>query len=308
MRARTSDQARVTSAGLLVEGASTNAILYSRDATAVVWEDGGIATNCTRTATGMDGSTLVARCAAGSIQQVLTVATGSRTASAYVRCQACLSGSATISADGSTSTPATLSGSWQRIVVPYTSDGNITVTITSDQSFDVDYVQDEAGGFATSPIATLGTATTRASDRVTVAQPDGMSADEGCVSLSFAPLWTGNGQTRSTSIALAYITSSFRPLFSNPASPNMAVTASGVTASTPSVFVTGSAKRYASRWSASGGFLRVENLTTATSASQPFGAMTPGPIAIGSATSSDVYWADGRYTGLVVGAAPEACQ
>lgn len=259
------DQARVTSSGLLVERQTTNAILYSRDATAVVWEDGGLATNCTRTATGMDGSTQVARCAAGSIQQVLAVATGSRTASAYVRCSACLGGTATISAEGATSTPATLSGAWQRITVPYTSDGSVTVTITSDQSFDVDYAQDESGG-ATSPVVTAGTAATRAVEFATI-PATGATPAEGCLLLTVTPTWTGATPHPSGNRFATFGSSNSAPGYSNASSDLWA--AYGGAGSGPSTvaagFTSGVAATYLTTWTVAGNQLATHNVTTSTS-------------------------------------------
>src|SRR5690606_31303427 len=69
------NQARVHgSLGFLVEGQAVNAVLYSRDVTAVAWDGGGTTASCDLTGTGMDGSTSVGRCTAGDVTQHLTVA------------------------------------------------------------------------------------------------------------------------------------------------------------------------------------------------------------------------------------------
>src|SRR5690606_6233716 len=124
------------------------------------------------TGTGMDGFTSVGRCTgATSAIQVLTVATGSRTASAYVRRQ---SGTCNVQlkADAETASKALLGG-WERLTLTYTSDGAVTleVSVSSGCVVDIDYVQDEAGSSATSPIVTGGTAAVRAQDVASVGNP-----------------------------------------------------------------------------------------------------------------------------------------
>lgn len=127
------------------------------------------------TTTGLDNvansaSRLTAAANDATIMQLLTAATGTRTASAFIKR---ISGTGTISLtrDGGTNwtdiTSSLVTGSW--VLVQMTSDvgANPTVGIkmgTSGDVIDVDCVQDENGAWATSPILTTTAAVTRNAD------------------------------------------------------------------------------------------------------------------------------------------------
>ncbi len=302
--ALSSNQARVHSTlGLLVEGSATNAVLHSRDVTAASWSNLG----CSRTATGMDGAALVGRCTGATTPgQVLTVATGARTASAYVRRQ---SGTCnvTLSAD-SESTSRALIGGWERLTLTYTSDGTVTlgVGVSSGCVADVDYVQDEAGTIATSPIVTSGTAAVRAGEVASV--PRGaQSVFEGCAAIDVTPNWSGN---RSTYILSGEALPGATNLLY---STTGAVIASiGVAGSGPAALAgshsAGVAQRFRSEYSAAASSLRVCAGSTcstpvAFSSYADFGAHLP----VGS-RNAFIDHVNGHIRNLVLGRTPEACQ
>jgi len=303
--ALTTNEARVHSAlGLLVEGSATNAVLHSRDVTAAPW----IGTGCAKTATGMDGAALVGRCTgATSAIQMLTVATGARTASAYVRRQ---SGTCNVQlkVDAETTSKALLGG-WERLTLTYTSDGAVTleVSVSSGCVADIDYVQDEAGSIATSPIVTDGTAAVRAPDTAFADTPDA-SATEGCAAVEFAPLWSGPALDVSRTY-LSFGNLNNRLGYTNLGSGAELWSAYGGPGNGPvgatAAWVSGVPDRYRTEWSASAGELRVFAVSAATASFsslwEPVSSMQIGGQG-GSARAL------GHLRNLVLGRTPEACQ
>lgn len=151
--------ANSTSNGLLIEEARTNRILWCRDATQSNWTK----TNVTvaKTQTGIDGvansaSSLTASSANGTCIQTITLTSGSRTGSVYLK-RITGTGNVQITLDGTTYSTVDLSTSeWRRIVLSGTVT-NPTVGIrivTSGDAVAMDFAQIEDGGFATSPIMT----------------------------------------------------------------------------------------------------------------------------------------------------------
>ncbi len=169
---------RVEPQGLLVEGGSTNLALWSRDLTNVTWTK----TNCTAalTATGVDGaansaSVLTATGAAATCNQTITSASATRNLAIYLR-RNVGSGTVSIAVDGTTYTDVTaqLSASFVRVSINQAAVTNPVLSIklaTSGDAVDVDLVQCENLGFASSPIPTTTLAVTRPADVVTVANP-----------------------------------------------------------------------------------------------------------------------------------------
>lgn len=176
------------------------------------------------TTTGLDNvansaSRLTAAANDATIMQLLTAATGTRTASAFIKR---ISGTGTISLtrNGGTNwtdiTSSLVTGSW--VLVKMTSDvgANPTVGIkmgTSGDVIDVDCVQDENGAWATSPILTTTTAVTRNADVLSYASAfDVAQGTALCSVKSAVPI--NSGQTTNflrgdgASASLAYVTSS----------------------------------------------------------------------------------------------------
>lgn len=159
--------------GLLIEEARTNRILWNRDATQTQW----VKTNVTaaKDQTGIDGvanaaSSLTSTSADGTCIQTITLASGARTGSVYLK-RITGTGNVQVSLDGSTWSTVDLSDTdWRRIVLSGTVT-NPTVGIrlaTSGDAVAMDYAQVEDGAFATSPVLTTTAAGTRAADVATV--------------------------------------------------------------------------------------------------------------------------------------------
>jgi len=190
------NQARVTSKGLLVEGATTNALLRTRATSTPPWT----CPTCGAATLGMDELTSVPRIAVGTASQGITPATGARIASVYVRNVAGLGCSVSLSADATTTGPVAVSnfGDWSRVVLPYTSDADVTIALAvsgTGCSVAADYWQDEAGSIATSPVVSAGTSATRAGE-VAYVPRGAQSVSEGCAAIDMTPAgWSGNRNT-----------------------------------------------------------------------------------------------------------------
>jgi hypothetical protein len=165
--------ANPTSNGLLIEESRANRILWCRDATQANW----VSTNVTaaKDQTGIDGvanaaSSLTATANDGTCIQTITLASGSRTGSVYLK-RITGTGNVQVSLDGSTYSTVDLSASeWRRIVLSGTVT-NPTVGIklaVSGDAVAMDYGQVEDGAFVTSPILTTTASVTRAGESATI--------------------------------------------------------------------------------------------------------------------------------------------
>ena len=159
--------------GLLIEPTSENIALWSSDWTNAVYS----ATNITplKDATGPDGvansaSTLTATANNGVISQAITVASGERTTSVWMR-RKTGTGTVELTDNGFTNTTdvtADLSSTYWRQVGELTrTQANPVVGVrlgTSGDEVEVAYLQVEAYGFSTSPIETTTVPVTRNND------------------------------------------------------------------------------------------------------------------------------------------------
>lgn len=166
-------KANPTCNGLLIEESRANRLLWCRDATNAAWT----ATNVTtaKNQTGIDGvanaaSSLTASADGGTCIQTITLASGSRTSSVYLK-RLTGTGNIQVSLDGSTWSTVDLSnGLWNRIVISGTVT-NPTVGIkiaTNGDAVAMDYgqVEDNSGTYigVTSPILTTTASVTRSAD------------------------------------------------------------------------------------------------------------------------------------------------
>lgn len=168
--------ANSTCNGLLIEESRTNRALWCRDATNAAW----VATNVStaKDQTGIDGvanaaSSITASADGGTLIQTVTLASGSRTGSVYLK-RITGTGTVQVSLDGSTWSTVELSSTeWRRVVLS----GTVTNPVvgiklaTNGDAVAMDYAQieDNAGTLttqlaATSPILTTSAAATRASE------------------------------------------------------------------------------------------------------------------------------------------------
>jgi hypothetical protein len=169
--------ANPTSNGLLIEESRTNRILWCRDATQANWTKTNV--TAAKDQTGIDGvanaaSSLTATANDGTCIQTITLASGSRTGSVYLK-RITGTGNVQVSLDGSTYSTVELSASeWRRIVLSGTVT-NPTVGIrlaVSGDAVAMDYGQVEDNFSAllsavTSPILTTTVSVTRAADVAT---------------------------------------------------------------------------------------------------------------------------------------------
>jgi hypothetical protein len=162
----------VRGTGLWAEAGRTNSVLWCRDLTNAAWTK----TNATasKNQTGADGtvngaSSITATADAGTITQAITLASGVRTFSAYIKR---LSGSGTLEMTldgGSTWTSISPTTSYQRFVTPSQTLANPTVGFrlgTNGDSFAIDFCQNDTDKL-TSPIATTSTTVQRFSEEPT---------------------------------------------------------------------------------------------------------------------------------------------
>jgi hypothetical protein len=155
--------------GLLIEEARTNRLLWCRDATQTQWAKTDI--TAAKDATGIDGvanaaSSLSATVNGGTCIQTITLASGSRTGSVYLK-RLTGTGNVQVSLDGTTWSTVDLSADeWRRIVLS----GTVTNPVvgiklaTSGDAVAMDFGQVEDGAFATSPVLTTGASATRSQD------------------------------------------------------------------------------------------------------------------------------------------------
>lgn len=156
--------------GLLIEEARTNRILWCRDATQSNWVK--IDITAAKDQTGIDGvanaaSSLLATADGGTCIQTITLASGSRTGSVYLK-RLTGTGIVQVSLDGSTWSTVDLSDTeWRRIVLS----GTVTNPVvgirlaTLGDAVAMDFGQVEDGGFVTTPILTTSAASTRATEQ-----------------------------------------------------------------------------------------------------------------------------------------------
>jgi hypothetical protein len=158
--------------GLLVEGARTNVVLRNRDLTNAAWTKTNI--TAAKDQVGVDGeansaSSIEATAGNGTVLQSITLASSARFQSAYVKR---LVGTGTIEMTmngGSTWTAVTVTASWTRVSIPTATLANPNVgfrIVTSGDKIAVDFVQNENGAFASSPVATEASQVTRAADAI----------------------------------------------------------------------------------------------------------------------------------------------
>ena len=168
-----SEALRRTDKGLLAEEARTNVVLWNRDLTNVVWTKTNI--TAAKDQTGPDGvansaSSLTATAADGTCLQSITLASSALFQSVYVKR---ITGSGVINMtmdNGATWSVIPVTSSWARVSIPAQTlvDPRVGFRIvTSGDAIAVDFVQLEAGAFATSPIPTTTASAARAAEIIT---------------------------------------------------------------------------------------------------------------------------------------------
>jgi hypothetical protein len=163
--------ANPTSNGLLIEVSRANRILWCRDATQTNWVKVNI--TAAKDQTGIDGvasacSSLTSTLANGTCIQTITLSSGSRTGSVFLK-RITGTGNIQVSLDGTTYSTVDLSnGLWNRIVISATVLNPVVGIriVTSGDAVAMDFAQVEDGGFVTSPIMTTTATVTRAIDDV----------------------------------------------------------------------------------------------------------------------------------------------
>jgi hypothetical protein len=168
------DPATLQARGLLIEGASTNIALHSRDFTQTAW----VKTNITAAlnVTGIDGvansaSRLTATAGNGTALQTITSASATHVSSFFAR-RITGTGTVEITQDnGSTWTAITLTAAWQRFNVAAATVANPVIgfrLVTNGDVVAVDLAQCEVASAPTSPIITGAASVARAADNAAV--------------------------------------------------------------------------------------------------------------------------------------------
>lgn len=163
-----SNAARVSPLGMLIEEARTNDALYCRNLTNGVWVP---TTMTTGLVTGSDGTAssatrLTATSASAMILQTVIKASSVRQQSARAK-RVTGSGTIRMSTDGVTWVTITVTSSWSKVMIPVQTVVNPVFGFqiaTSGDAIDVDFVSNETGTGASSPILTTSAAATRAAD------------------------------------------------------------------------------------------------------------------------------------------------
>jgi hypothetical protein len=164
------DPATLQARGLLIEGASTNIALHSRDFTQTAW----VKTNITAAlnVTGIDGaantaSRLTATAGNGTALQTITSASATHVSSFFAR-RITGTGTVEITQDnGATWTAITLAAAWQRFEIPVATIANPVIgfrLVTSGDVIAVDVAQCEVSAIVSSPIITGAASVARAAD------------------------------------------------------------------------------------------------------------------------------------------------
>jgi hypothetical protein len=160
--------------GILIEESRQNRLLWCRDATqSGSWTCANVTPLLNQT--GIDGvanaaSSLTASADGGTCIQTITLASGSRTGSVYLK-RLTGTGAVQVSLDGTTWSTVDLSSTeWRRIVLS----GTVTNPVvgiklaTNGDAVAMDYGQVEDGAFATSPVLTTTAGATRAAELGTI--------------------------------------------------------------------------------------------------------------------------------------------
>jgi hypothetical protein len=164
------DPAASLGAALLLEGARTNVCLRNRDLANAAWTK--VSCSAVKDQTGIDGvassaSRITATAGNGTCLQAITLGSSARAQSAYIKR---LVGSGTIQMtmdNGGTWTTVTVTSAWTRVTIPTQTIANPTVgfqIVTNTDSVAIDFVQNENGAYASSPIETVAALVTRAAD------------------------------------------------------------------------------------------------------------------------------------------------
>ena len=184
---RTEYDASGTALGIRIEEARTNVVLRNRDLSNASWTKTNV--TAAKDQTGIDGvanaaSSITATAGNGTCLQAITLASSARYQTAFVRR---LTGSGTVEMtmdNGATWTAVTVTSSWTRVSIATQTLANPTVgfrIVTNGDAIAVDFVQNENGTFATSPIEVpAGSTVTRAVDQVSLSVASAPSFDTYC--------------------------------------------------------------------------------------------------------------------------------
>lgn len=211
--------------GLRREGSRINAARWCRDLTNAVW----VKSNATaaKDQAGIDGvansaSSLTATAGNGTCLQTVTATSNQRTLSAYVK-RLVGSGAVEMTIDnGVTWVAITIGATWARAAIPAQTVTNPVFGFrlaTNGDAIAVDYVQNEIGADASSPIATTSASVTRSAETFTLGG-SALTALQGAAWSMFAETYLDNTTTGSRQILTANGT--YPPLLVQAAGPAIA--------------------------------------------------------------------------------------
>jgi hypothetical protein len=199
--------ANPTSNGLLIEEARTNRLLWNRDATDAAWVKTDV--TAAKDQTGIDGvaiaaSSLTSTADGGTCIQTITLASGSRTGSVFLK-RITGTGNVQVTLDGSTWSTVDLSADeWRRIVLSGTVTNpvvGIKLAVSGD-AVAMDYGQVEDGLSSTTPILTTTASVTRAVDSNTRVIQDVLNLNGATVYAEFST--SGLNQNNSISAVVGF--------------------------------------------------------------------------------------------------------
>ncbi len=182
-----------TPLGVLSEESRTNVVLFNRDLGQTVW----VAENVivARDQTGIDGaagsaSSVRALVDGGTVLQHITLARSARFQTAWLK-RLTGSGAVEMTMDGETWLPVSLTSDWTRVSISPQTIENPSVGFrlaTGGDRIAVDFVQNEEGAFATSPIVTEDRPTVRTGDFFALATNRfPFNPDEGTFIVNYRP-------------------------------------------------------------------------------------------------------------------------
>jgi hypothetical protein len=168
--------------------------------------------------------------------------------------------------------------------------------------------QVEAGTVATSRIITAGTSATRAAVRMTITTPTGLSKTEGCAAVTLAPVGWGTNGPAAMRILNGNSGGTARLFNNNSGSPNIFTSDGTNSSSVSGAFVSATAKRYRTQWSAARNAILIDAAGTLGTPSAAFTSFGDFDATIDLASNGASSAVQAIVSSIVLGASPDGCR